>query len=345
MNKHTDIRQKALALLLALCLLMPSLAAAAQPWQEQELPYGAKLRAGTIFYTDAELTEEQGALLMDAPVLVNEVRGKAAAISYTSKKETKNAWVEGKNLILLNIATPTDLPGLIENEDVVLMPPAAPESTEEPEEQPTEEPTEEPGEEPTEEPTEEPAEGPAEESTEEPADQSGEEPTKEPHENLDEEPTEEPSEEEQAENAEEEPAEGLTEEPSEEPDEENSGELTEEPAEDSTEEAIDNLSEDESDEAVEKLDEESAESAEEDMPPAAWRTKTRKKNPSPVKNSRSCLLKAHSRKRLPYMSWRKTSWSRLFISRLPRIPFRKPGTRILSVPAGLLPRLVPWKST
>ena len=60
MNKHTDIRQKALALLLALCLLMPGLAAAAQPWQEQELPYGAKLRAGTIFYTDAELMEEQG---------------------------------------------------------------------------------------------------------------------------------------------------------------------------------------------------------------------------------------------------------------------------------------------
>ena len=139
MNKHTDIRQKALALLLALCLLMPGLTAAAQPWQEQELPYGAKLRAGTIFYTDAELTEEQGTLLMDAPVLVNEVRGKAAAISYIAKKETKNAWVEGKNLILLNIATPTDLPGLIENEDVVLMPPAAPETTEDPEEQPAEE--------------------------------------------------------------------------------------------------------------------------------------------------------------------------------------------------------------
>ena len=191
MNKHTDIRQKALALLLALCLLMPGLAAAAQPWQEQELPYGAKLRAGTIFYTDAELTEEQGTLLMEAPVLVNEVRGKAAAISYTAKKETKNAWVEGKNLILLNIATPTDLPGLIENEDVVLMPPAAPETTEDPEEQPTEEPTEEPGEEPAEEPTEEPAEEP----TEEPADQPGEEPTEEPDENPDEEPTEESSEE------------------------------------------------------------------------------------------------------------------------------------------------------
>ena len=149
MNKHTDVRQKALALLLALCLLMPVIAMAAQPWQEQETPYGAKLRAGTIFYTDAELTEEQGTLLMDAPVLVNEVRGKAAAISYTAKKETKNAWVEGKSLILLNIATPTDLPGLIENEDVVLMPPVSPEIPEEPDEQPTEEPAAEPTEEPT----------------------------------------------------------------------------------------------------------------------------------------------------------------------------------------------------
>ena len=264
MNKHTDIRQKALALLLALCLLMPGLAAAVQPWQEQELPYGAKLRAGTIFYTDAELTDEQGTLLMDAPVLVNEVRGKAAAISYTAKKETKNAWVEGKNLILLNLATPTDLPALIENEDVVLMPPAAPETTEEPEEQPEEEPTEEPGKQPgeeqIEEPTEEPVEEPAEEPTDEPADQPDEEPTVDPTENPDEEPAEEPSEEEQAENPEEELAENLIEEPSEEPDEEKSEGLTEEPAGESEKK----LSEEESNESTEEPIVEEAEAPEEE---------------------------------------------------------------------------------
>ncbi len=240
MNKHTDIRQKALALLLALCLLLPVIAVAAQPWQETETPYGAKLRAGTVFYTDSELTEEQGTLLMDAQVLVNEIRGKAAAISYTASKETKNAWVEGKNLILLNIATPTDLNGLIGNEDVVLMPPAAPETTEEPDELPAEEPTEQPTEMPADEsaeetigePTEEPDENPDEELTEEaseeePAEEPAEEPTgesaEEPHENPveeenenpEEELAEEPSEKEQAEVSEE-PAEDLTEELSEE---------------------------------------------------------------------------------------------------------------------------------
>ena len=254
MNKHTDVRQKALALLLALCLLMPVFAAAAQPWQETETPYGAKLRAGTVFYTDSELTEEQGTLLMDAQVLVNEIRGKAAAICYTASKETKNAWIEGKNLILLNIATPTDLNGLIGNEDVVLMPPAAPETTEEPDELPAEEPTEQPTEEPADEsaeetigePTEESDENPEEELTkkaseEELADEPNGESAEEPHENPveesndnpEEELTEEPSEKEQAEVSEE-PAEDLTEELSEES--ETAEELTEDVSEEETEE-------------------------------------------------------------------------------------------------------------
>ena len=232
MNKHTDIRQKALALLLALCLLLPVIAVAAQPWQETETPYGAKLRAGTVFYTDSELTEEQGTLLMDAQVLVNEIRGKAAAISYTASKETKNAWVEGKNLILLNIATPTDLNGLIGNEDVVLMPPAAPETTEEPDELPAEEPTEQPTEMPADEsaeetigePTEEPDENPDEELTEE---ASEEEPAEEPTGESAEEPHENPVEEEN-----ENPEEELAEEPS----EKEQAEVSEEPAEDLTEE-------------------------------------------------------------------------------------------------------------
>ncbi|MBR5960515.1 MAG: DUF4214 domain-containing protein [Clostridia bacterium] len=252
MNKHTDIRQKALALLLALCLLMPVVATAAQPWQEQETPYGAKLRAGTIFYTDDELTEEQGTLQKDAMVLVNETHGKAAAISYTVKKETKNAWVEGKNLILLNIATPTDLYGLIGDEDVVLLPPV-PETTEEPEELPTEEPGEEPTEEPAAEPTEEPTD---EEQTEEPSEESSEEPT--------EIPGEEPAEE-----TEEEPATGLIEEPSEEADEEEpaeeiNGDPAEEPAEETEGEPETGLIEESSEESdgeesAENLNEESDE--------------------------------------------------------------------------------------
>lgn len=276
MNKHSDVRQKALALLLALCLLMPVIAVAAQPWQEQETPYGAKLRTGTIFYTDAELTEEQGTLQMDALVQVNEVRGKAAAISYTAKKETKNAWVEGKGLILLNIATPTDLPGLIENEDVVLMPPAVTEFPEEPEEQPTEEPGEAPAENPAEEPTEEPAENPAEEPVQDPAEEPTEAPADEPAEEQDEEPAEkpgdnpeeepagEPSEEEPSDEPTEEAAEDLDEDLSEEP--EARDELTEEPAEVLAEDSAEESSE--AEEPAETLEEYATGSLEEAEPEA-----------------------------------------------------------------------------
>ena len=262
MNKHTDIRQKALALLLALCLLMPVFAAAAQPWQETETPYGAKLRAGTVFYTDSELTEEQGTLLMDAQVLVNEIRGKAAAISYTASKETKNAWVEGKNLILLNIATPTDLNGLIGNEDVVLMPPAAPEITEEPDELPAEEPTEQP--------TEMPAEESTEELTETPDEENIEEPTEEP----DEKPTEDPSEVESAEKSDEEmmdetdgePAEEPSEESAVNPDEESAEELLEEgSAEEETGKPAEGFAENVSVEPIETIAEEQPEEINEEL--------------------------------------------------------------------------------
>ena len=169
------------SVLLAFCLLLSAVpvAVAAEAWKEQPVPYGAKLRAGTDFYTDPELTEEQGKLLMDAAVLVNEIRGKAARISYTAKKQTAEAWVEGKDLILLHIATPTDLDALILNEDVVLLEPA-PESAEVPaEEEPAEEPVEEPTEEPAEEPVTEPAEEPAGETAEEPAAEAAEEPSEE----------------------------------------------------------------------------------------------------------------------------------------------------------------------
>ena len=169
------------SVLLAFCLLLSAVpaAVAAEAWKEQPVPYGAKLRAGTDFYPDPELTEEQGKLLMDAAVLVNEIRGKAARISYTAKKQTAEAWVEGKDLILLHIATPTDLDALILNEDVVLLEPA-PESAEVPaEEEPAEEPVEEPTEEPAEEPVTEPAEEPAGETAEEPAAEAAEEPSEE----------------------------------------------------------------------------------------------------------------------------------------------------------------------
>ena len=255
MNKHTDIRQKALALMLALCLLMPVFAVAAQPWQETETPYGAKLRAGTVFYTDSELTEEQGTLLMDAQVLVNEIRGKAAAICYTASKETKNAWVEGKNLILLNIATPTDLNGLIGNEDVVLMPPAAPETTEEPDELPAEEPTEQP--------TEEPAEESTEELTETPDEENIEEPTEEP----DEKPTEDPSEVESAEKSDEESAEELLEEGSA---EEETGKPAEGFAENVSAEPVETIAgeqpEEINEELAEELSEETDDTVEESVP-------------------------------------------------------------------------------
>ena len=245
MNKHTDIRQKALALLLALCLLMPVFAFAAQPWQETETPYGAKLRAGTVFYTDPELTEEQGALLMDAQVLVNEIRGKAAAICYTASKETKNAWVEGKNLILLNVATPTDLNGLLGNEDVVLKPPVTPETTEEPGELPKEETAEQP--------TEDPAEKSVEEATGELTEEPDENPDEKPTEvSLEVEPAEEP-----AGKSDEEPAEDIAKVPSEEP--EITEELTEEPAEVLAEENAEEFSEAGTEAVAEVLEEQPAE--------------------------------------------------------------------------------------
>ena len=125
MNTCAGTCQRACALLLALCLLLPAAAWAAKLWQYTKTPYGAKVKAGTVFYTDEELETEQGTLLMDASVVVNEIRGKAARIAYTAKKNTEEAWVAGEDLILLNLATPTDLDALIVNEDVVVLPATA----------------------------------------------------------------------------------------------------------------------------------------------------------------------------------------------------------------------------
>ena len=86
-----------------------------------------------VFCADPELTEETGTLQQDAVILVTETRGKAARISYTVNKQNKQtAWVKGKDLILLSVATPTDLDTLIPDEDVQLSAPVIPpEETEE----------------------------------------------------------------------------------------------------------------------------------------------------------------------------------------------------------------------
>ena len=129
-----------LSVLTALCLLLSAVpaapAAAGEAWQEQTLPYAAKLRAGVVFCADAELTEETGTLQQDAVILVTETRGKAARITYIVKKQDKQtAWVRGKDLILLSVATPTDLDAQILDEDVQLSAPVI--TTEETEEEPS----------------------------------------------------------------------------------------------------------------------------------------------------------------------------------------------------------------
>ena len=92
MNTSAGKCQRVCALLLALCLLLlPAGAWAAKPWQYTKTPYGAKVKAGTVFYTDEELETEQGTLLMDASVVVNEIRGKAARIAYIAKKNAEEA--------------------------------------------------------------------------------------------------------------------------------------------------------------------------------------------------------------------------------------------------------------
>ena len=222
MNVLSRIRRRILPLVLALCLLLPALAAAAQPWREKETPYGAKLRAGTAVFADPELTAEQGILLTDAMVLVNEIRGKAAAVSYTAKQKTENAWVAGEDLILLQIATPTDLEELIRNEDIVILQASgAEDAADEPVEAAAEEPAaEEPAEEPAELSAEDPVEEPAEEPAEAPAGEAAEEKPEAPEavqadesSEVPEVPAEEPAAEEPAVAPVEEPAELPAEEP------------------------------------------------------------------------------------------------------------------------------------
>ena len=134
-NLRTGMARRMMSLLLTLCLLLSVFPAAAEAaWKTIETPYGAKLRAGTVFYTNSELTEELGTLQKDAVVEVCEIRDRAARISYTVKQRNEKAWVTGTDLILLSVATPTDLEDLTRKEDVLLSVPADPEEQEQPEE-------------------------------------------------------------------------------------------------------------------------------------------------------------------------------------------------------------------
>ena len=130
---RTGMTRRILSLLLALCLLLSVFPAAAEAaWKTQETPYGAKLKAGTVFYTNSELTEELGTLQKGAVVEVSEIRDRAARIVYTVKEKTEKAWVAGTDLILLSVATPTDLEDLTRKEDVILSAPVVPDEPEQP---------------------------------------------------------------------------------------------------------------------------------------------------------------------------------------------------------------------
>ena len=138
MNNRLSLSVRILLFLAALCLLLPA-AASAAIWQDRALPYDAKLREGTVLYTDPELTEELGTLGKEAIVMVTEIRDPAAGISYIVRQETKTAWVTGTDLIVLNLATSTDLEALIGEEDAEILP-AAPAGTPEEPAAPAEEP-------------------------------------------------------------------------------------------------------------------------------------------------------------------------------------------------------------
>ena len=158
---RTGMIRRILSLLLTLCLLLSVFPVAAEAsWKTQETPYGAKLRAGTVFYTNSEMTEELGTLQKGAVVEVSEIRDRAARILYTVKQKTEKAWVAGTDLILLSVATPTDLEDLTRKEEVILSAPAVPEEDEGTEEEPVTEPVETAEPAPVAEPVEAPVEEP-----------------------------------------------------------------------------------------------------------------------------------------------------------------------------------------
>ena len=101
---------RGLAGLLACCLLMSFLAAAlAGAWETRQVPYGAKIPAGTVMYEDPEMENVLGVLKEEAVLWVTEVTKRAAKVSYVNEGVARNAWVEGEKLQVAEAATPTDL--------------------------------------------------------------------------------------------------------------------------------------------------------------------------------------------------------------------------------------------
>ena len=104
-NRATDLN-RILLLLLCACLLLPLFPGAAA---EEHLPCAAELSAGAVFYTGRDLKEAIGTLEKAAVVRVTETDSEAARITCRLAGKPIEAWVNRKDLRLIDPATPTDL--------------------------------------------------------------------------------------------------------------------------------------------------------------------------------------------------------------------------------------------
>ena len=104
-NRTTDLN-RILLLLLCACLLLPLFPGAAA---EEHLPCAAELSAGAVFYTGRDLKEAIGTLEKAAVVRVTETDNEAARITCRLAGKPFEAWVNRKDLRLIDPATPTDL--------------------------------------------------------------------------------------------------------------------------------------------------------------------------------------------------------------------------------------------
>lgn len=104
-NRATDLN-RILLLLLCFCLLLPLFPGAAA---EESLPCAAELSAGAVFYTGRDLKEVIGTLEKTAVVRVTETDSEAARITCRLAGKPIEAWVNRKDLRLIDPATPTDL--------------------------------------------------------------------------------------------------------------------------------------------------------------------------------------------------------------------------------------------
>lgn len=104
-NRATDLN-RILLLLLCACLLLPLFPGAAA---EDNLPCAAELSAGAVFYTGRDLKEAIGTLEKAAVVRVTETDNEAVRITCRLAGKPFEAWVNRKDLRLIDPATPTDL--------------------------------------------------------------------------------------------------------------------------------------------------------------------------------------------------------------------------------------------